>query len=179
MARSSIRWVRLLGALCALACHGAALAEGVSSERSDQLKAAYLFNFVQFVDWPADVSDALQICFAGAPGVHDSLEAAASGKRVGERALQVRTLGKGDAVDKCAVIYFEHPDAALLQSARNSALTVSETNGFTHQGGVIQLFTQNNRLRFIVNIENAKRARLRISSNLLKLASSVEQEPAP
>ena len=53
-------------------------------------------------------------------------------------------------------------------------LTVSDGNGFAHSGGTIELFTQQNRLRFIINLENARHAGLRISSNLLQLAASIE-----
>ena len=67
----------------------------------------------------------------------------------------------------------------LLREARATALTVSDAADFTARGGVIRLFTEKNRLRFVINLDNAHRAGLRISSNLLRLASSVELSGAP
>ncbi|MGH8176102.1 MAG: YfiR family protein [Steroidobacter sp.] len=171
----------LLGAVGAAS---ASIADDVAAKRENQLKAAYLFNFMKFVEWPASAaSDTIEICFVGAQGVHDSLETTTADKRVGDRRVVVRTLIDGAQGEPCAVIYFDenasHTNSALLQSARATALTVSDARDFTRSGGVIRLFTDQNKLRFVVNVENAKRAGLRISSNLLKLASSVEQESAP
>ena len=151
--------------------------------RADQIKAAYLFNFVKFVEWPAGALDeAIEICFAGAPGVHNSLQRAAGDKRIGPRRVSVRALAHGETAGSCAVVYFAEDavsDGQLLLQARGRALTVSDAANFTRNGGAIQLFTEENRLRFVVNVENARRAGLRVSSNLLKLASNVEQDGAP
>jgi hypothetical protein len=151
--------------------------------RADQIKAAYLFNFLKFIEWPAGALDeAIEVCFAGAPGVHKSLQSAAAEKRIGARRVAVRALAAGEGPGHCAVVYLgETMDAGepLLQNARSSSLTVSDAPNFTRHGGAIQLYTEENRLRFVINVENARRAGLRISSNLLKLASNVEQDGAP
>lgn len=155
-----------------------------ASARADQIKAAYLFNFIKFVEWPADASgDAIQICFVGAPGVETSLRSATANKRVGARVIVSRPLERGETPAGCAVVYFDAQaigaEAAMLHSARTAALTVSDAQAFTRSGGAIELFTEENRLRFVINVENARRAGVRISSNLLKLASNVEQDGAP
>lgn len=155
-----------------------------AAARADQIKAAYLFNFVKFVEWPAAApDDAIEICFVGAPGVADSLRNAAADKRIGARRIVSRPLGAHDGPAGCAVVYFDarslEQQSATLQGARSAALTVSDAADFTRNGGVIQLFTEENRLRFVINVGNARRAGVRISSNLLKLASSVEQDGAP
>lgn len=172
----------LLLAACGLA--SPSFAGDASLPRTEQLKAAYLFNFVKFVEWPVSAADdSIEICFVGAAGVQRSLQTSVNDKRIGARRVVVRTLNSGDAAGQCAVIYFEsdasRDNQPLLQTVRTTALTVSDAQNFTRSGGVIQLFTEENRLRFVVNIDNARRAGLRISSNLLKLASSVEQEAAP
>lgn len=168
-------------ALCALASSAVADEAGA---RADQIKAAYVFNFVKFVEWPADAADApIQICFVGAPGVHDSLRSATADKRVGARRIVSRPLKQGESAAGCAVVYLDaqamNDDAAMLQNVRTAALTISDAQRFTRSGGAIQLFTEENRLRFVINVENARRAGIRISSNLLKLASNVEQDGAP
>lgn len=180
------RWLRIAAAalgVCGLASSAIA-ADNDASARADQMKAAYLFNFVKFVEWPAGTSaDAIQMCFVGAPGVADSLRSATADKRIGARRIESRALAPGDIATGCAVVYFdaqvlEH-ESATLQSARTAALTVSDAKSFTRSGGAIQLFTEENRLRFVINVGNARRAGVRISSNLLKLASNVEQDGAP
>jgi hypothetical protein len=170
-----------LTALAALALPASVVA--TEDARADQIKAAYLFNFVKFVEWPAGaLNEAIEICFAGAPGVHKSLQSAAGDKRIGSRRVAVRALTHGEAPGSCAVVYIAEDSATdeqLLVQARVTSLTVSDAPNFTRRGGAIQLFTEENRLRFVVNVENARRAGLRISSNLLKLASNVEQDGAP
>jgi hypothetical protein len=179
------RIMRSVGAaLLVAAAFAAPPAAGVEDAgRADQIKAAYLFNFLKFIEWPAGALDeTIEICFAGAPGVHKSLQSAAGEKRIGARRVAVRALAPGERPGRCAVVYLgEDADMAqpLLESARSSSLTVSDVANFTRHGGAIQLFTEENRLRFVINVENARRAGLRVSSNLLKLASNVEQDGAP
>jgi hypothetical protein len=156
-------------------------AQQVSTEY--RVKATYLFNFVKFVEWPADApTDAIEFCFAGARGVHDAVAAAAN-KQIGSRRVVVRSLAAGEAPTRCAVVYLDASESGrqrvLLDAAGSTSLTIGDSPDFTRAGGVIRLFTRDNRLRFVVNVENARRAGLRVSSNLLKLASSVESEAAP
>lgn len=187
MKRASIpRWLRIVAAalgVCGLASSAIA-ADDDASVRADQMKAAYVFNFVKFVEWPADaLGDAIRICFVGAPSVADSLRSATANKQVGARRIVSRTLARGEAPAGCAVVYFDAQvigeEVATLHSARTAALTISDAQSFTRSGGAIQLFTEENRLRFVINVGNARRAGVRISSNLLKLASNVEQDGAP
>ncbi|HEY8508099.1 MAG TPA: YfiR family protein, partial [Steroidobacteraceae bacterium] len=72
----------------------------------------------------------------------------------------------------CNVVYIEGHSHSVEAGA--PILTVSDARNFASRGGVIELFEQGNRLRFVVNVENARRAGLRISSMLLQLASRVE-----
>jgi hypothetical protein len=149
-------------------------------QREDQLKAGYLFNFAKFVEWPASVpQDALTICFLGGAGVQQFLSTDAGSKRIGARGLVVRSLREHDTSNGCNVLYVDSalPSAALSSLNDNSApiLTVSDAKEFTRSGGIIALYTESNRLKFIVNVQNAQRAGLRISSNLLQLATLVEK----
>lgn len=152
-----------------------------SAARENQLKAAYLFNFVKFVEWPAAAADdTLTVCFIGAQGVYDALATGIETKRVGTRRLAVRRLDKAASAPGCNVLYADSTvvDAAavLADSAARPILTISDTREFARNGGIIGLFTDSNRLRFSINIANAQKAGLRISSNLLQLAASVERE---
>jgi hypothetical protein len=148
--------------------------------REDQLKAAYLINFAQFVHWPATADNTLTICFHGADGVREALERAiASKKTIGGGVLAVRSIGQGSGVAGCKVLFMARGDAkaaGLVGEHRNEpVLTVSDINGFVRGGGMIELFNDNNRLRFRINAGTAETAGLQISSDLLQLAASVER----
>ena len=157
-------------------CRAAASPQPV---REDHLRAGYLFNFAKFVEWPnSGATDVLTICFVGGIGIRDSFAAGGDGKQVGTRAVVTRTLSRRESTEGCAVLYVEAA-APFSQEYMNSIgvpglLTVGDAPDFIRKGGTIELFADNNRLRFNVNLDNARRAGLRISSSLLQLASRVE-----
>jgi len=169
----------LTGLAGAVGFSPAGFADEAATRREDQLKAAYLFNFVKFVEWPASVpTDVLTVCFVGGEGVHDALASGIDSKRVGPRRLAVRQVQESASATDCNVLYL---DAAVVPEGRVSSqdrlpiLTVSDAKGFARSGGMIEVFTDSNRLRFRINIDNAQQAGLRISSSLLQLAASIEK----
>jgi hypothetical protein len=162
-------------------------ADEATVRREDQFKAAYLFNFVQFVEWPAKAAgvaggspaDVLTVCFAGGDGVYAVLAAGIENKRAGNHHLAVRQLAArvDAALDGCNVLYED--SAASGGNVKAGAgnlpiLTVSDAKTFLQSGGMIELFMDGNRLRFRINVENAQKAGLHISSDLLQLAAGVE-----
>jgi hypothetical protein len=145
--------------------------------REDQFKAAYLFNFVKFVEWPTDApADTLTVCFLGGAGVHEALTSAIESKRVGGRKLIARQLDAPATVAGCEVLYADAASVDTSIAAGLPVLTVSDAPQFATRGGMIELFTENHRLRFVINVANVHKAGLRISSDLLKLAASVQRE---
>jgi hypothetical protein len=169
----------VLASLLASTAGVGAIAADSAASRENQLKAGYLLNFAKLVEWPATApADALTICVQGASELFVALEAGLSGKRIGARTLTAYRLADGESRDRCSMLYL---DSALPAQARAVpehmlALTVSDAKNFARGGGIIELFTENNRLRFIINLENAKRAGLRINPSLLQLAASVYTE---
>jgi len=156
-----------------------AYAHDDAEQREAQFKAAYLFNFVKFVEWPPPLAaDSLTICFVGGRRVFAALSTDIGNKRVGARRLVVKQLDHVASIDNCNALYV---DAAAAGNFRPEAslpiLTVSDAEQFAASGGMIELFTDNRRLRFLINIDNAQRAGLRISSDLLKLAADVQRAP--
>jgi YfiR/HmsC-like len=149
-------------------------------DREAQLRAAYLLNFIKFVEWPSGVStDFTTICFAGGDGVREAISTSTAGKPTGIRTFAVRAIGPGESVAGCHLLYV---DAAQRGASERLAgvnslpiLTVSDARDFIHDGGVVELFTEGNHLRFNIGLGNARRAGLRISSSLLQLASHVEE----
>ena len=165
-----------LGVLLTLVTAARAFAEDAPS-RLDQLMAGYVLNFTKFVEWPdSSRSEELVVCVAGNTGLYSALRSGAGNASVRAHPITVRMVSDLPSVAGCHVLYIESASPLHLAQLGASApvLTVSDGNGFAHSGGTIELFTQANRLRFIINLENARRAGLRISSNLLQLAASVE-----
>ena len=145
--------------------------------REDQFKAAYLFNFAKFVEWPASApADTLTVCFLGGEGVLEALANGIEAKRVGARKLIARQLEQPATVQDCEVLYADAASVDPSLGAGLPVLTVSDAPQFAANGGMIELFTENHRLRFVINVANVHRAGLRISSDLLKLAASVQRE---
>ena len=151
------------------------------ARRADALKAGYLFNFLKFVDWPPLApTDTLTVCLLGESSVYDEFVAALADKRLGTRQLVARRLAAAEPLAPCQVLYIDagqFPSAADLIVTRPAALlTVSDAPDFLRNGGIIALFDEGNHLRFRISVDNARHANLRISSQLLQLASAVERE---
>jgi hypothetical protein len=180
--RSFLSAAILLAAFSAFASFPGDVAGSTSREagREDALKAGYLFNFIKFVEWPAAATgEPFTMCFIGESGVYAELASVLPDKRMGSRTLVARRLSSSDELNACQVLYV---DAKQLQSAASAIgmhpvalLTVSDAPGFLQSGGIIGLFAEGNRLRFRISVENARRANLKISSNLLQLASEVKK----
>jgi hypothetical protein len=161
-----------------------AAAEESSAQRSDRLKASYLLNFAKFVEWPASVPGTpLTVCFVGGQGVFEELASGIERKVVGERHLAARKLSESEAPVGCDVLYLDAtkmPEGARVpNTGEGPILTVSDAKAFAHSGGMIELFTDANHLRFNINVASAQKAGLHISSNLLELAAAVEQAQPP
>lgn len=157
---------------------GTARADDTSIDRADHLRAAYLFNFLKFVELPHPAADSIRVCFIGARGVRDSLAASAADKKIGSRALTTAELPIYGNWSGCDMVYLDAAEdvrTAMTYATGNDALSVSEAAEFTERGGTIRLYTEDNRLRFAINVAHARRAGLKISSDLLRLASRVEQ----
>jgi hypothetical protein len=147
--------------------------------REYQVKAAFIYNFVQFVDWPAsafaDDSSPLTIGVLGANPFGDALDHVVEGKTVNARTLAVRYFSRIEDVEKCQVLFVVSSDQNFLQRLHDklkdqSVLTIGEADEFLPTGGIIRLYTEENKVRFEINVDAAEQAQLKISSKLLHLA---------
>ena len=147
------------------------------------VKAAYLYNFAKFVEWPSEAfasDDApLWICIAGANPFGDALTML-SGKRVENHPVEVRHLPTMTGLDRCHIVFIGRIEqgqfkTVLAKLARLPVLTVSDIGDFARAGGMIGLVEAGQRIRFDINLTTARQANLKLSSQLLKLASIVEQ----
>src|SRR4051812_17795424 len=148
------------------------------ASREYQLKAAFLYNFAQFVEWPADAlgsADApIVIGVLGESPFAGALEQAVRGKSVNGRPIEIRYYSALESMDRCHILFVgasqRFNTAAVLAKAGDTTLTVGDYDGFTREGGVFRFLTESNKVRFEVNLDAARRTRLKISSKLLKLA---------
>lgn len=146
-----------------------------------QVKAAFIYNFAKFVDWPAEsfTNDhaPLVVTILGAPPQLAPFEAI-RGKTVKNRRLDVRQAARVEDVGVTHVLFVpasEKQQAAhILDFARErSILTISDMKQFTQAGGIITFVTVDEKVRFEINLAAARRSGLKISSQLLKLARTV------
>ena len=137
-----------------------------------RVKAAFLYNFLKFVEWPPDAARRpLTICVAGESPFGSVLDDTLSGESLNGRAVSARTVTTADP--SCHVLFVPQDVPALpyLRGVRMSATpTVGERPDFLDNGGVINFVAEGGSIRFQINRRAADRAGLRISSHLLRLA---------
>ena len=159
---------------------GSAWSAAVASEY--QLKAVFLFNFTQFVEWPsqafADAKSPLVIGVLGSDPFGDYLDETVRGETVNGRPLQVRRYASVDEVSNCHVLFISHSEAtrqaAILSKLKGkSILTVGEDDGFVSAGGMIRFLTVSNKIRLRIGLASAQQAALTLSSKLLRPADIV------
>lgn len=174
--------VVLLLALFALSSFPAA--QESSADLEHQVKAAFLYNFARFVEWPPDTPSgeaSFVIGILGSDATSLALEETVQGKSVGGRTIRVRPVKTQEEATQCHMLFVgsETPDrlARLLKAVRGSAvLTVGDSDTFAREGGIVNFVMQDHHVRFAVNTDAAERAGLKISSKLLQLAIIVHDE---
>ena len=150
----------------------------------ERVKAAFVYRFTDFVDWPpAAFADqpAVTLCIVGANQLQDDLKSIVAGQQKNGRPYAVREIGRGDAVRRCHVLFVSATAGVsrpLITAVRGlPVLTVGDSERFLDDGGMIRLHVVQGRMRFDVATDPAQRAGLRLSSQLLKLALAVKQTP--
>jgi hypothetical protein len=145
-----------------------------------QVKAAFLFNFLKFVDWPGAPADSPWVIgILGRDPFGGVLEQTVRGKTVNGRAVEVRHYGRLADVKECNILFigradFERvvtPTQPFLQQP--GLLTVGEAPGFLKSGGIINFYLQENRVHFEIQPSAAHSAGLHVSAQLLKLGRTL------
>jgi hypothetical protein len=144
----------------------------------EQARAGFLYNCALFVDWPraSFTGDVLTIGVFGDDAMSDVVEEM-DGRTVNGRTIAVVSMRSLGELDRTHILYVTGGPAevrAVLERVGSApTLTVSEQDGFTSDGGVVRLFTDQGRLRFEINMTQAERAGLRVSAKMLGLAKIV------
>lgn len=162
---------------CASTHAGAAQSGAVSA---DSVKAAFLYNFGSYVEWPPDVLAAgdLVIGVVGADSIARELRRLLPGRTIENREVHARVLRPKDSLDGVHILYIgrvtEADTAALIErAAQRSVLVITDTPDRMQPGSMINFVIENRRVRFEIAPDAAERARLKLSSRLLSVALRV------
>ena len=144
-----------------------------------QIKAVFLFNFAQFVEWPpaafASANSPIVIGVLGENPFGAYLDETVRDEKVNNRPLEVQRYRRVDEIKTCHVLFISRSEANRLEQILvslkdRSILIVGDGDDFVQRGGMIRLATAQNKVRLIINVDAAKAANLTISSKLLRAA---------
>lgn len=184
-----LRHSQKLGLALALACVGnLSQAEINPAETQNQIKAQFIYNFVNYVEWPADAfenaTSSIRICIYGDVPFSSYLLSFA-GSVIGERELTfIISTAINDIYSGCHILYVGNDRRLDLpkfwkQIKYTYVLSVGEQRGFSDQGGIINIVRTRDKLQFDVNISNALKNGLFLDSDLLSLARVIKRNTAP
>lgn len=163
-------------ALLAMALLPAERARAAADEYA--LKAAFLYNFTRFVEWPPEAlpaaDRAFRICVFGTDPFGTQLDALAR-RRVGERPIEITRPSSVADLPRCQIAYLgsgtaDEVEAAAIDNAAPSTLTVASDPDFARDGGMVALVTAGGRVRLHVNLASIRRSPLRFSAKLLEVS---------
>jgi hypothetical protein len=150
-----------------------------------QVKAVFLYNFAQFVEWVPDSfsapDEAIGICILGKNPFGSALQDAVKSKMVAGRSFLVREVSDAKQAARCHMLFIsateQERSVPLLGELKGlSILTVGETDRFIAAGGIISLGVRESRIRFEIDAGAASAAKLKISSKLLSLAENAKKQ---
>lgn len=176
--------------------------------KEQQIKAAFIYNFIKFVDWPEEkMADSNEPIIIGIIGSEDFVKAVEPliHKKIKNRNISIKYFEdyeklkesqddddrqwnqKMEVLKTCHVLMFCSCDSVrikdlsqIIKALKGSpVLTVGETAGFLESGGIINFLMEDKKVRFEINVTAAKKSKLKISSKLLRLAKRVVKEKSP
>jgi hypothetical protein len=144
-----------------------------------RLKAAFIYNFAIYTEWPAELGRTLTVCIDGPDPFGKDIDAL-QGKAAGGRSIAVLRKAAGDSLAGCQIVYIAPAAIAslprVLEAVRGSpVLTVADSPGSARLGVALNMAVAANRITFEANLAAARGAGLNLSSKLLHLATEVIQ----
>ena len=167
--------------IAVMLCASAALTSAQDADLEYRVKAAYLFNFTKFIEWPdAAVASgrSFTICVAARNPFGPALTSTIVGETAAGLPLAARVVDPNEA-RPCHILFVPRgvPAAPYLRSVvKSPVLTVGESPDFLTQGGAINFVLESGRVRFEISQAAAERAQLRISSRLLQLGRGIDRQ---
>lgn len=147
-----------------------------------QVKAAFLFNFIKFVEWPETAfhedHEPIIIGVLGEDPFGSYLKDVVIGEKIDDHPIVIQYYKSVKDIKECHILFISLDEVNKLSETISilkdkSVLTVSDASSFIQQGGMIRFITDKKKIRFQINPEAAKSANLTISSKLLRLAEIV------
>ena len=169
----------LLGVCLALAGSGWLRADAA---KEYEVKAAFLYNFTKFVEWPAsrfaDANSPIVVAVLGRNPFGEALEKIVQGRKVNGHAIVVTTVESTADLAQAHVVFVAAGEEPRIDPEQTAAglLTVGETEAFAARGGMIVFRMHQDKVRFEINVDAAERHRLKISAQLQKLATAVRRK---
>lgn len=152
------------------------------AESEGQVKAAFLFNFARYVEWPPETFEgeaaAIRLCVIGETAFQRIIAETISGRSVGTRQVAVEKVEGLEAAEACHLLFLDAgvplpPSVVADRLGGHAVFTISDRPGFAADGGVANFIFVDQKIRFEINPAAARRAGLKISSSLLRLAKLV------
>jgi len=150
-----------------------------------QVKAAFIFNFSVFIEWPensfSSTTDPITVCVLGDEPMADTLDATLKGRSAKGRPFAVKSSKWPQDLEGCKLVFIglastKAPEKTMADFADTRALVVADIPGAAEHGAVINFFQEGDRIRFEVNLSAARKGNFSISSRMLQLARIVGQE---
>lgn len=150
-----------------------------------EVKAAYLYNFGRFVEWPPRVpagqDDSFTVCVLGQDPFGPNLDATLAGETIGGKNVVAKRISSTEESSNCQILFVSLTDESRLNKIipeldKKAVLTVSDMPQFVTRGGMIQFVLEGKKVRFEVNLTATQRAGLILSSELLKVATVVRRD---
>jgi hypothetical protein len=166
-------------AVALIATPGITAGTGADVAPDVAVKAALIYNFAKFVEWPGLPADApILVCLVGDDGIARALVETVRGQNIGGHGLDVLVLQDSAKWRDCQVLFIADTETRRVAGGLDSiktvpVLTVSDGKGFSLTGGMIELYVEGGRMRFAINLDAADRSGLHLSSRLLGLAKVV------
>jgi len=155
------------------------MASNSAGNTQDLIRAAMVYNFCKFVEWPPERDSENLVLGVMSDGFDVPDFSSINGKTVRDHLLEVRTVSSQKELSECNLVFIADiqdmsMQDAFAESRNESILTISEIGDFCNQGGVIQMVPRRGKMRFFINRKAADDAGLTLSSQLLKMARIVE-----
>ncbi len=165
--------------LCLLSCLAAAAPAVAQDVPEYRLKAAFVYNFMVFTEWPDDTAPELTLCIVGRDPFGAEIDAVAR-KRVAHRAIAIQRLAVEASLSNCQVVFIARSAITQLERvldklADRHVLTVADTQGAMQRGVQLNMEVKDSKVTFEANLDAARRHHLQLSSKLLQLATEVKQ----
>jgi hypothetical protein len=177
--RLGIAFITLAATFVASSATAASARASADVAQDVAMKAAFLYNFAKFAEWPAlPAGVPLLVCIVGNEGIAAALVETVRGQNISGHPLEIRRAQESAAWRACHVLFIAEAEtrrsAGELGEVKGlPVLTVSDGKGFSQASGIIELFVEGGRMRFAINVDAAEASGLRLSSRLLGLAKII------